>query len=46
MVKFGIRVCAWDSLPEAKFCKNRIRGHTPLGQIYTKNYQFWLFWSL
>jgi len=29
--------------PHAKFCENRLRGFTPLGQIYTKNYQFWRF---
>ena len=28
-----------DSLPEAKYCKNCLRGYTPFGQIYTKNYQ-------
>ena len=26
--------------PQAKFCKNRLRGYTPFGQIYTKNYIF------
>ena len=24
--------------PQAKFCKNRVRGYTPFGQIYTKKY--------
>jgi len=24
--------------PHAKFCKNRLRGYTHLGKIYTKNY--------
>jgi len=28
---------------QAKFCKNRSRGYTPFGQIYTQNYQFWWF---
>jgi len=40
-VKFGMRVRSWGSLPQAKFCKNDLRGYTPLGQIYTKNYHFW-----
>jgi len=34
---------AWSSLLHDKFCKNRLRGYTPLGEIYTKNYQFWRF---
>jgi len=43
--------CRWKVMcgpviPHAKFCKNRLRGCTPLGQIYTKNYQFWSFWAL
>ena len=41
MVKFGMRVRPWGTLPQAKFCKNDLRGYTPLGQIYTKNYHFW-----
>jgi len=45
-VKFGMRVRTWDSLPEAKYCKNRLKGYTSLGQIYTKNYQFRRFWGL
>ena len=36
MVKFGMRVRTWDCLPQAKFCKNHLRGYTPSGQIYTK----------
>ena len=39
-VKFGMRVQTWDSLYQAKFCKNRLRGYTPFGQIYTKNTNF------
>jgi len=35
-----------DSLPQAKFCKNRLRGYTPFKQIYTKKYQIWRFWGL
>jgi len=32
---------------KAKFCKNDLRGYTPLGQIYTKNYHFWrFFWAV
>jgi len=37
MVKFGIRVQTWDSLSQATFCKNRLKGYTPLGKIYTTN---------
>ena len=36
MVKFGRRVRAWESLPHAKFCRDRLRGYTPLGKIYSK----------
>jgi len=32
-MKLGMKVWAWMSLPRAKFCKNCLRGHTPLGQI-------------
>jgi len=39
-MKFGVKVRIRDSLPLAKFCKNRIRGYTPFGQIYTKNTNF------
>ena len=45
-VKFGMRVWSWGSLPQAKFCKNDLRGHTPSGQIYTKNYHLWWFFGL
>jgi len=45
-VKFGVRVRTWDFLPKAKYSKNRLRGYTPFGQIYTKNYQFRRFWWL
>jgi len=45
-VKFGMRVRSWGSLPQAKYCKNRLTGYTPFGQIYTKNYQFQRFWGL
>jgi len=42
MVKFGMRVQTWDSLPKPNFIlKNRLRGYTLFGQIYIKNYQFW-----
>jgi len=41
MVKLGMRVLTLDSLPpQAKFYKNRLRGYTLFGQIYTKSYQF------
>ena len=39
MIKFDMGVP-----PHATFGKNRLRGYTPLGKIYTKNYQFWRFW--
>ena len=45
MVKFGMRVRSWGSLPQAKFCKNDLREYTPLGKIYTKNYHFWQFFG-
>ena len=32
--------------PTPNFCKNCLRGYTPFGQIYTKNYQFLRFWWL
>ena len=35
-----MRVRAWDSLHHANFCKNRVRGYTRLGKIYTKNINF------
>jgi len=31
-MKFGMRVRALDSLPRAKFCKNRLRGYTTHGR--------------
>jgi len=34
-----------DTLPQAKFCKNRLRGYILLWKIYTKNYHFWRFWG-
>jgi len=37
MVKFGVRVRAWNYLPHAKFGKNCLRGYSLLGKIYTKN---------
>jgi len=36
MVKFGKRLRAWESFLQAKFYKNRLRGYTHFGQIYTK----------
>jgi len=44
-VKFGMLVWSWDSLLQVKLCKNHLRGYTPLGQIYTKNYHFWRFFG-
>jgi len=38
MVKFGKRVRAWELLTHAKFGRNRLRGYTLLGQLYTKKY--------
>jgi len=46
MLKFAMRVRAWESLLQAKFYENRLRGYTHFGKIYTKNYQFWRFWRL
>jgi len=43
MMKFGSRMRILDSLPHAKFCKNRLTGYNPFVQIYTKNCHFWLF---
>jgi len=38
MMKFGMRVRTWDTLSKAKFCKNHIRGYTPLlGKFIPKN---------
>jgi len=37
-MKFGTTMRTWDSLHHAKFCKNRLRGYTPFGQMYTKKY--------
>jgi len=36
MVKFGMRVRTWDSIPLAKVYKNRLRGYTLFGQIILK----------
>ena len=36
MVKFGMRVRTWDSLPKPNFVKYHLRGYTPFGKIYTK----------
>jgi len=45
MVKFQMRVRSWGSLPQAKFCKNRLREYTPLGQMYTTNQHLWRFFG-
>jgi len=39
MVKFGVTIWNWDSLPQAKFCKKKIIAYRelpipPLGEIY------------
>jgi len=34
---FCTTVRSWGSLPQAKFCKNRLREYTPLGKMYTTN---------
>jgi len=31
--------------PQAKLCKNDLRGYTHLGEIYTKNYHLWRFFG-
>ena len=36
MVKFGMRVRSWGFLPQAKFCKNDLRGYVPLGKKLVK----------
>ena len=36
MVKVRTTVGTWETLPDAKFCKNCLRAYTPFGQIYTK----------
>ena len=41
-----IQAFEWDSLPRAKFSKNRLRGYTIFWQIYTKNSQFGHFGGL
>ena len=38
-VNFGMRVRSWGSLPRQNFVK------IALGQIYTKNYNFWQFFG-
>ena len=42
-VKVSAIVGTWETLPMLNFCKNCLSGYTPLGQIYTKNYQFQRF---
>jgi len=44
-VKFGAKVRTWDSLPQAKLFKNRLRGYTFWAHLYSKNYQFRQFWG-
>jgi len=39
MVKVGVIMGTWETLPDAKFCESCLRGYTPLGQKYTKNLQ-------
>ena len=36
LMKFGTRAQIWDSLPRAKFCKNRIPGILLLGKFIPK----------
>jgi len=36
-----VSVWTWKNFPVPKFCKNHLRGYTPLGQIYSTNYEFW-----
>ena len=36
VVKFGMSLQSSGSLPQAIYCKNGLRGYTPLGAIYTK----------
>jgi len=42
MMKFGMRVQTWDSLPKANFIKIA-KGYTLFGKIYTKIYKFWQY---
>jgi len=44
-VKFGMTVLTWESFSHAKFYIKSLKG-IPFWQIYTKNYQFRLFWGL
>ena len=44
-VKFGMRVRSLGSIPQAKYCKNGLRGIPLFGKLY-KKYQFWRFWGL
>jgi len=39
-VKSGVRVQTWETVHSAKFCKNRLRGYTPLAKCIPKKYQF------
>jgi len=42
-----MRVQSWGSLPQSKFCKNDLKGYTPLGKIYTKKLPFLvIFWAV
>ena len=46
-LKFRTTVRSWGSLPQAKFCKNRLREYTPLGKMYTTNQNFFNdFWAV
>ena len=46
VAKFGMRVRTWDTLPRAKFCKNRLRRCTPFGQMYTKKITISAIWGV
>ena len=35
-VKFDVKVQTWETLPQSKFCKNRLRGIPLLGKFIPK----------
>ena len=45
-LKLRTTVRSWVSLPQAKYCKNRLSWYTPLEQIYNKNTIFGNFLGL
>jgi len=45
MLKVGVVVETRETLPTPNFVK-MLKGYSPLGKMYTKNYQFLRFWGL